>query len=112
MPADTFSFPITLRLDMPEGPWVHGVVVALALTQFLIVWYLYRRSMLAGGRKERRPASGAGGRRGEPDDSVLCDECGARNEAGYRFCRNCTAELPGRPIATGADGDTRGRDLR
>lgn len=28
------------------------------------------------------------------DDSLVCDECGARNERGFDYCRNCSAELP------------------
>lgn len=29
------------------------------------------------------------------DGTVTCTECGASNERGYRYCRNCTTELPG-----------------
>lgn len=29
------------------------------------------------------------------DEFVRCRDCGAENEAGYRFCRTCVTELPG-----------------
>lgn len=28
-------------------------------------------------------------------DVVRCPECGTENEAGYRYCQACVAELPG-----------------
>lgn len=30
------------------------------------------------------------------DFRVVCNECGTKNEEGYSFCRNCSAELSGR----------------
>lgn len=39
-----------------------------------------------------RPPSAAGD---ADDGTVTCTECGTSNERGYRYCRNCTAELPG-----------------
>lgn len=29
------------------------------------------------------------------DVTVTCPDCGTENEAGYRYCRSCVAELPG-----------------
>lgn len=31
---------------------------------------------------------------GEEGTGVVCRECGARNERGFDYCRNCSAELP------------------
>lgn len=28
------------------------------------------------------------------DVQVICQECGATNESGFRYCRDCSAELP------------------
>jgi len=41
----------------------------------------------------------AGDRDGDPTeyvdgDSVECPSCGAENDRGYRFCRNCVETLP------------------
>lgn len=30
----------------------------------------------------------------EGEIAVACDECGAKNDPDYRFCGNCSAELP------------------
>lgn len=32
---------------------------------------------------------------GSPPSGVVCGNCGTTNEAGYRFCRNCSSQLPG-----------------
>lgn len=89
---------------MPEDLWMHGAVVALVVSQLLVVWFLYRQSALAGSAAGRAdPADG---------DTVVCAECGAPNGAEYQFCRDCTAELPGPSVTTGSVGEGRGSDLR
>lgn len=30
----------------------------------------------------------------EAEQSVVCEECGTRNEQGYVYCHSCSAELP------------------
>jgi hypothetical protein len=30
----------------------------------------------------------------EHDDVVVCPDCEAENERGYRYCRDCVSELP------------------
>lgn len=82
---------------MTADLWVQGAVVAVTVTQLVIVWYLYRRSA------QSSPSSQAGPAPAESDpepsvgegSTVRCSECEARNDAEFRFCRNCTAELPG-----------------
>jgi hypothetical protein len=50
------------------------------------------------GRRDDGAAPGPG------DDAVVaCSECGAANDAEYRFCRQCVAELPG---PSGVGGST------
>jgi hypothetical protein len=43
----------------------------------------------------------------DPSGSVRCPDCGATNEAGYRYCRNCVAELPGSSPYTPSTGPGR-----
>lgn len=75
---------------------VQGAVVAVTVTQLVVVWYLYRRSA------QSSPSSRAGpSAESDPEppvgreSTVRCSECEAHNDAEFRFCRNCTAELPG-----------------
>lgn len=40
-------------------------------------------------------------------DSVECRSCGAENDLGYRFCRNCVETLPaGRAFRRGSGSPT------
>lgn len=45
----------------------------------------------------REAAARADGAAEASDDEEVtrCAECGVANDPGYRFCRNCVAELPG-----------------
>ncbi|ESP87036.1 hypothetical protein K933_15992 [Candidatus Halobonum tyrrellensis G22] len=40
------------------------------------------------------PADGADERSGGDRAAVACPDCGARNEPGFDYCRNCSAQLP------------------
>jgi len=85
--------------------WVQGAVVALAVAQFLIFWYLYRRSRLSSTHEPGRssaPATADGspeppeGSHEAVDHRVACPNCGTVNTARFRYCRDCVAELPRR----------------
>jgi hypothetical protein len=76
--------------------WVHGAVFALAVAQFFVFWYLYRRSGMssateAGGSSR---AAAAEGTRETGDHHAACPNCGALNTAQFRYCQDCVAELP------------------
>ncbi len=99
---------------------VFGVLAAVALvhlvTMALVYLFRWRGSasgegfdevLLPESRRETRPGSDNGGpagaerphRRERPardaePASVDCPDCGARNEAGYVYCRECVRKLP------------------
>ncbi|MEF8853771.1 MAG: hypothetical protein V5A44_11340 [Haloarculaceae archaeon] len=65
------------------------VAVATLLGSQLLVLaaaYWYGRKALKN-RAERRRVRTAG-------DHVVCPTCGAENETGYRYCRECVETLP------------------
>jgi hypothetical protein len=48
----------------------------------------------------------------EAASRVRCPDCGTPNEDGYRYCRECLAELPDAPSFARSDGPPAGRLIR
>jgi hypothetical protein len=46
------------------------------------------------------------------EGAVRCPECGTANEDGYRYCRDCVAELPDAMSFDRSDGPPAGRLIR
>jgi len=82
---------------LPADPLV-GLALAVVAVNALSAYLAYRLARAVGpGVTERARADGRGrssGGRGD-DVTVECLECGTENEPGYRYCRECVAELPG-----------------
>lgn len=79
--------------------WAQGAVVALAVVQVVVLWYLFRRADLSAVADSER---GDGGRA----DEIVCPDCGEANERRYRYCHHCVAELPGRIQGTGTGSNS------
>ncbi|WP_324756149.1 zinc ribbon domain-containing protein [Haloarcula montana] len=99
---------------MPVPPWQLGALVVALAFNCLGVYVAVRL-----GRAERTATADIGedtrvdDERGDDGPAVLaCPACGTENESGYRYCRECVAELPA-AIAAGDDwADARGRLTR
>lgn len=97
--------------------WV-SALVAIAVAHLLVTVALYywlgddepsRDDLPNRDSIEGQAVSGASA--GTPgDDRIVCRRCGTANETGFRFCRNCVAELPTRATraSRGAGPQTRG----
>jgi len=79
---------------MLGSEWLYGAIALLVGVHILTMLYAYRR--------QGDPASGAA--QSDPevatpassDDTVgvvTCANCGTRNEEGYKFCRECVADM-------------------
>ena len=79
---------------MLGSEWLYGAIALLVGVHILTMLYAYRR--------QGEPASGAAQsdpgatRQTTGDDTVglvTCCHCETRNEEGYKFCRECVADL-------------------
>lgn len=75
-----------LPADLPL--WVYGYAAAFALVHGAVLYYLYRATAAT-----RSTDSSTETDAGAEDRTVVCENCGAENEFGYRYCRNCVREL-------------------
>jgi hypothetical protein len=76
------------RVSIDNLPWIIG---GLGLTLIGLALFFYRRSTQTSekkSRRRRRSGSEAGG-----EEQAYCHECGARANAGDRFCRTCGSKL-------------------
>lgn len=88
----TLKWILSVLPHMPGSETVTLTVATLLGAQLVVLAFAYRhsRAMTAAGESAIEGAADAG------DGMVSCPECGTENERGYRYCRNCVAELPAR----------------
>lgn len=74
--------------------WLYGAIALLVGLHILTMLYAYRRRgdpATAGRQSDSEHAPSV-----HPDekaDVVSCQHCGARNQPGYQFCKQCVADL-------------------
>lgn len=84
------------------GDWVFAGITVLVLLHGMALLYAYRRARTSGGAAVDDEAS-------VTEDGVECPSCGAHNETGFRYCRQCVSELPGQPSLLDRAPMSRGR---
>jgi hypothetical protein len=79
--------------------WVLVATVVLLFVHLALVALAIRRSRAfpvqqfeVGTSTDAGESVDPGG--GQGDGTVRCQQCGAANEAEYRYCRECVSELP------------------
>ncbi|WP_299333265.1 DUF7577 domain-containing protein [Haloplanus sp.] len=75
---------------IPE-PWLYALLIVVVGAQLLTVAYVSRRIRFH--ENDASPTAGPG--RSAGSEEVVCPDCGAKNEPGYRYCGRCVSELPG-----------------
>ncbi|MGM0370951.1 MAG: DUF7577 domain-containing protein [Halobacteriota archaeon] len=80
--------------------WQIGLLLVIGVLH-LLVYLQFRRLSRETSTETAEPTSE---RRDEEQETVVCAECGAANEPGFRYCRVCATELP----KTGEHGREKG----
>jgi hypothetical protein len=74
--------------------WLVAYLAGFALLQVLLYRYLRDSQGTGTVPSGTEAASVAAVERTEPDgDGVRCGRCGAANDRGYSYCRNCAGQL-------------------
>ena len=76
------------RVSIDNLPWIIG---GLGLTLIGLALFFYRRSTQTTEKKSRRRHHA--GSETDGDEQAYCHECGARANAGDRFCRTCGSRI-------------------
>lgn len=77
------------ELSHMAQPWVYGAIVLLVVLHGAALLYAYR----TGQRQIGQPNTESAGK-DVTGEGIECPDCGALNERGYRYCRQCVGELP------------------
>jgi hypothetical protein len=88
-PSEPVSADTEGRVSIDNLPWIIG---GLGLTLIGLALFFYRRSTQTTEKKSRRRRRSSN----EAEDGgeqAYCHECGARANAGDRFCRTCGSKL-------------------
>ncbi|WP_070364416.1 zinc ribbon domain-containing protein [Halodesulfurarchaeum formicicum] len=88
---------------MLDQHWQIGLLLVIGVLH-LLVYLQFRRLSRETSTDTAEPTSE---RPDEEQEFVVCPECGAANEQGYRYCRVCLTELP----KTGEHGREKGHSF-
>ncbi|GGO00128.1 MULTISPECIES: DUF7577 domain-containing protein [Haloarcula] len=79
---------------MMGSEWLYGAIALLVGLHVLTMLYAYRRqSDPASGATQSDPETTPPAPSDDAVETIDCAHCGATNERGYQFCRECVADL-------------------
>ncbi|MBX0288214.1 DUF7577 domain-containing protein [Haloarcula salinisoli] len=80
---------------MLGSEWLYGAIALLVGVHILTMLYAYRRQgEPANGAAQSDPGATPPATSDEQAMGVVtCANCGARNQEGYQFCRECVADM-------------------
>jgi len=92
---------------MPGEPWILAAFVLMTLLNLGVILYWRRRAGSGTGELGLDAAVPGDGNADGVENAVCCPDCGATNERGYHYCRQCAGELgrAGRSASPGSDSN-------
>ncbi|MDS0260780.1 zinc ribbon domain-containing protein [Haloarcula sp. S1CR25-12] len=79
---------------MLGSEWLYGAIALLVGVHILTMLYAYRRQgEPTSGAAQSDPEATMPVTSDEEAGTVTCAHCGARNQQGYQFCRECIADM-------------------
>lgn len=80
---------------MLGSEWLYGAIALLVGVHVLTLLYAYRQQgePAAGTAQSESEMTVPAGGDDEDDGTVVCAHCGATNDPGYQFCRQCVSDL-------------------
>jgi ribosomal protein L40E len=79
---------------MLGSEWLYGAIGLLVGVHILTMLYAYRQQgEPASATAQSDPGATQPATNDEQTGGVTCAHCGARNEEGYQFCRECIADM-------------------
>lgn len=95
---------------MTPEPWLYGIGFVIGILYLVVLAWVHRCRRSTSSVGIEHPESVAA----EPPadgGAVICPDCGNENDDGYRFCRNCVAELPGGTVHLKHESMPTGRNI-
>jgi len=71
---------------MLDSQWYLGVWLAVTAAHLVVLYGLYRRQRATGNADTEAVQI--------DDGTIECPDCGAANDADYRYCGGCATQLP------------------
>jgi hypothetical protein len=79
---------------MLVSEWLYGAIALLVGIHILTMLYAYRQGGTATGGTQAEPEPHpTPNNEPQRDGRVNCPHCGVPNHVGYRFCKQCVADL-------------------
>lgn len=92
---------------MMGSEWLYGAIALLVGLHILTMLYAFRRRGEPASAGVQTDATRSPSGNTADADVVRCRHCGAHNQSGYQFCKQCVADLSsGGPAGEFANSET------